>query len=54
LANSLLVAVMPEIHAKINDRLNLEPTKLWETDLNWDNRLNGQQLKEKIILFPRK
>ena len=54
LANSLLVAVMPEIHAKINDRLSLEPTKLWETDLNWDNRLNGQQLKEKIILFPRK
>jgi len=54
LANSLLVAVMPEIHAKINDRLNLGPTKLWETDLNWDNRLNGQQLKEKIILFPRK
>jgi methionyl-tRNA synthetase len=54
LANSLLVAVMPEIHAKINDRLSLEATKLWETDLNWDNRLNGQQLKEKIILFPRK
>lgn len=54
LANSLLVAVMPDIHAKINDRLGLAPTKLWEKDLVWDNRLNGKQLKEKIILFPRK
>ena len=54
LANSLLVAVMPEIHAKINDRLGIEATESWEKDLVWDNRLNGKQLKEKIILFPRR
>ena len=54
LANSLLVAVMPEIHAKINDRLSIEATESWEKDLVWDNRLNGNQLKEKIILFPRR
>ena len=54
LANSLLVAVMPGIHAKINDRLGIEATESWEKDLVWDNRLNGKQLKEKIILFPRR
>ena len=54
LANSLLVAVMPGIHAKINERLGVEATESWEKDLVWDNRLNGKQLKEKIILFPRR
>jgi methionyl-tRNA synthetase len=54
LANSLLVAVLPEIHAKINNRLGLEPTECWRDDLVWDYRLDGGKLKEKIILFPRK
>jgi methionyl-tRNA synthetase len=54
LANSLLVAVMPEIHSKINERLGLPPCKSWQSDLSWDNRLNGKTIKEKIILFPRK
>ena len=54
LANSLLVAVMPGIHAKINERLGIEATESWENDLVWDNRLGGKQLKEKIILFPRR
>ena len=54
LANSLLVAVMPGIHAKINERLGIEATESWEKDLVWDNRLGGKQLKEKIILFPRR
>ena len=54
LANSLLVAVMPEIHEKINERLGLAPTESWEKDLVWDNRLTGKELKEKVILFPRK
>ena len=53
LANSLLVTVMPEIH-KINERLGLPPCKSWQSDLCWDNRLNGKTIKEKIILFPRK
>ena len=54
LANSLLVAVMPEIHEKINDRLGLPATETWDDDLDWDCRLSGGKLKEKIILFPRK
>lgn len=54
LANSLLVAVLPEIHAKINNRLGLEPTEFWRDHLVWDYRLDGEKLKEKIILFPRK
>ena len=54
LANSLLVAVLPEIHAKINNRLGMEPTEFWRDDLVWDYRLDGEKLKEKIILFPRK
>ena len=54
LASSLLVAVLPEIHAKINNRLGLEPTEYWRDDLVWDYRLDGGKLKEKIILFPRK
>ena len=54
LANSLLVAVMPEIHEKINDRLGLSATENWDLDLDWDCRLSGRKLKEKIILFPRK
>ncbi len=54
LANSLLVAVMPEIHAKINERLGLPACKSWQQDLIWDHRLNGKTIKEKIILFPRK
>ena len=54
LANSLLVAVMPEIHEKINDRLGLPATETWDNGLDWDFRLVGGKLKEKIILFPRK
>lgn len=54
LANSLLVAVMPEVHTRINERLGLAPSEDWAKDLNWDNRLNGKQLKDKVILFPRK
>lgn len=54
LANSLLVAVMPEINEKINDRLGLPATETWDLDLDWDYRLSGRKLKEKIILFPRK
>lgn len=54
LANVLLVAVMPEVHEKISERLGIPVSKNWQTDLDWDNRLEGKQLKEKIILFPRK
>ena len=54
LANALLYPVMPEIHALINDRLGINDSSNWTTDLIWDHRLTGSQLKEKIILFPRK
>ena len=54
LANALLYPVMPEIHALINDRLGINGSSNWTTDLIWDHRLTGSQLKEKIILFPRK
>ena len=51
LANSLLVAVLPEIHAKINNRLGLKPTEHWRDDLVWDYRLDGGKLKEKLFCF---
>ena len=54
LANVMLVAVMPETYDKINDRLGLSNSPNWNTDLIWDNRLEGKVLKEKMILFPRK
>ena len=54
LANTFLLAVMPETHERINDRLGLAISRSWKSDLVWDNRLSGCKLKEKIILFPRK
>ena len=53
LASALLAAVMPLVHEKINDRLGLAPCVLWKEDLVWDDRLAGQKLGEKTILFPR-
>ena len=54
LANTFLLAVMPETHERINERLGLAISMSWKSDLVWDNRLSGCKLKEKIILFPRK
>ena len=46
--------VMPQVHAQIHQRMNLEPTKLWKDELGWGSTLVGKKLQEKIILFPRK
>jgi methionyl-tRNA synthetase len=53
LASGLLAPVMPSVHAKINERLNLPPCADWGEDLSWDHRLAGKKLGEKTILFPR-
>ena len=53
LANALLAPVMPTVHARINERLSLEPCVAWGDDLVWDHRLAGNKLGEKTILFPR-
>lgn len=53
LASGLLAPVMPSVHAKINERLNLPPCVDWGEDLCWDHRLAGKKLGEKTILFPR-
>jgi methionyl-tRNA synthetase len=53
LANVLLAPVMPTVHAKINERLSLDPCSAWSDDLSWDHRLVGKKLGDKTILFPR-
>lgn len=53
LASVAIAGVMPEVHRLIHERMNLAPTTIWKEDLIWDNRLDGQKLQEKIILFPR-
>ena len=46
--------VMPQVHAQIHERMNLEPSKFWKEEMVWGNTLAGKKLQEKIILFPRK
>ena len=53
LANALLAPVMPGINAKINELLGLPPTETWDGALDWGTTLEGNQLGEKAILFPR-
>ena len=53
LANALLPPVMPGINAKINELLGLPPTEIWNGVLDWGTTLEGNQLGEKTILFPR-
>ena len=45
--------VMPQVHAQIHERMNLEPSKFWKDEMVWGNTLVGKKLQEKIILFPR-
>jgi methionyl-tRNA synthetase len=54
LASVAISPVMPQVHAQIHQRMNLEPTKLWKDELGWGSTLVGKKLQEKIILFPRK
>jgi hypothetical protein len=44
---------MPGINAKINELLGLPPTESWDGVLDWGTTLEGNQLGEKAILFPR-
>ena len=53
LANAFLKPVMPEISDRINGLLGQAPCADWEGQLDWSNRLEGQVLGEKAILFPR-
>jgi methionyl-tRNA synthetase len=53
LANQMLAPVMPGIHSKINELMGLPPCHNWKADLVWDFRLEGNNLGEKTILFPR-
>ena len=53
LASVAISPVMPQVHAQIHQRMNLEPTKIWKDELGWGSTLVGKKLQEKIILFPR-
>ena len=53
LANAFLKPVMPDISDKISGLLGQDPVELWEGQLEWSDRLNGQVLGGKTILFPR-
>jgi methionyl-tRNA synthetase len=53
LAIQMLAPIMPGVHKKVNELLGLPVCENWETDLQWDFRLEGSSLGEKIILFPR-
>ena len=49
----LLTPVMPVISDKIRDLIGAESFELIEGQLEWGNTLEGKQLGEKAILFPR-
>ena len=53
LATTALAPVMPGVSAEILERLGCGTQVDWRVDLNWGNRLKGNRLGEKIILFPR-
>jgi methionyl-tRNA synthetase len=53
LANAFLKPVMPDISDKISGLLGQDPVERWEGQLEWSERLNGQILGGKTILFPR-
>ena len=53
LANAFLKPVMPEIADRISGLLGQAPVEVWEGQLDWSSRLDGQVLGGKTILFPR-
>ena len=53
LANTFLKPVMPDIADRISGLLGQEPVNLWEGQLDWSSRLDGQVLADKAILFPK-
>jgi methionyl-tRNA synthetase len=53
LATAFLKPVMPETADRINELLGQPSVELWEGQLDWSTRLDGQVLAGKAILFPR-
>ena len=53
LAVALAAPVMPGVNAKVNGLLGVPVTTSWEADLAWDDRLAGNTVGEKTILFPK-
>lgn len=53
LANAFLKPVMPGVADKISALLGQEAVTLWDGQLDWGTRLDGQVLGDKTILFPR-
>lgn len=53
LGSLMLQPVMPQISAKIQGLLGLEVVDNWDKQWQWGSRLEGKQLGEKCILFPR-
>lgn len=53
LSSLLLQPIMPEVSAKIQNLLGLKVGDEWADQLTWGKTLEGNQLGEKCILFPR-
>ncbi len=53
LAVAALAPVMPNIANKIYELLGLEEVGLWKDELDWGQRLKGNKLGAKTILFPK-
>lgn len=53
LVSIVLGPVMPGVSNKIQELLGSQPVQLFEGNLEWDFRLEGSAIGEKIILFPR-
>ena len=54
LSSTLLLAVTPEISERIFGLFNADAPELWDVDsLAWSNALEGKELGDKEILFPR-
>ncbi len=53
LAVVLLTPVMPSISAKVRSLIGASELETVEGELEWGNRLDGAELGEKTILFPR-
>ena len=53
LAAVILAPIMPTTTERIHRLLGLEPIKLWDCELAWSTRLNGNTVGKQTILFPK-
>lgn len=53
LASACIIPVMPTIGNKIQTLLGLPELTKWDGELDWSSKLEGNDLGEKTILFPR-